>query len=530
MATNEQLKKTTFQLNEIVAKLSQAHTNITATKKTLLQQRETVDKDIDQFFDEKIAHQRQLLKQDLNAEVNSKAKLLTSQLEQVESLQASVKQLASEVLSSQDDEVSGETQLAQRVIEVTDTFNKVKTEPAETNAFFFAPAFPDPFPMISYVHLPRCEVANFPTTVLPGQKVDFSIVTKDFWGEPLTVDRKMIKVKVADGKGYIQWLPIRDLEKGGYPGTFSTEQIGNFELSVLIGEQSVRGGPFPIVVSKDYNKLRKSTKVINDDGKMGKPRGIAFSSNHHWAVTDSSNDCVYIFNEQDQLVRKFGEHGSNKGQFDGPYGLCFDSYYCLYVSDVGNNRVQKFNIFGKHHIDLGWQGESHDRKLSSPRGIAINQNTVYVADSSNCCIAVYQGSDGAYCFSFGSQGDGPGQFKIPWDVSVTPNNTLVVADEHGCIQAFHLDGTFIHKFGTPGTSKGQLNFPSSLTVDANGFILVTDYHNDRVLVFDKSYSYVTSFGSKGSGSHHFSLPHGIAVSPNGAIYIGDYENKRITVY
>jgi len=527
MATKEQLKKTTFQLDEMIAKLSQAHRNITATKKTLLQQRETVNKDIDKFFDEKIAHQHQLLKQDLDAEVASKAKLLTSQLEQVESLQASVKQLASEVPSSHDDEVPGEEQLAQRVIEVADTVNKLKTDPAETNAFFFAPAFPDPFPMISYVHLPRCEVVNIPTTVLPGQKIDFSIITKDFWGEPLTVDRNIIKVKVVDGKGHVQWLPIRDLEKGGYPGTFSTKQIGNFQLSVLIGEQSFRGGPFPIVVSKDYNKLRKSFKVINEDGKMGKPQGIAFSSNHHWGVADSSNNCVYIFNEQDQLVRKFGEYGNRKGQFDGPYGLCFDSYYCLYVADVGNNRVQKFNIFGEHHIDLGWQGEGNHRKLSSPRGIATNQNTVYVADSSNCCISVYQGNDGAYCFSFGSQGDEPG---IPWDVAITPDNTLIVAHKYGCIQVFHLDGTFIQKFGTPGNGKGQLNFPSSLAVDANGFIFVTDCHDDQVLVFDKSYTYITSFGSKGSGNHHFNSPHGIAVSPNGTVYIADHENKRIAIY
>ncbi|XP_065920275.1 tripartite motif-containing protein 2-like [Dysidea avara] len=528
MTTEEQLKKTTFQLNEIIAKLSQTHHNITATKETLLQQREAVDKDIDQFFDEKIEHQRQLMKQDLDTEVTSKTKLLTSQLEQVESLQASVTQLASEVHRSH--EQSGEKQLVQRVNEVTDTFNKLKTDPTETNAFFFAPAFPDPFPMIGYVHLPRCEVIIIPATVLPGQKVEFSIITKDFWGDPLTVNEKIIKVKVADGKDHVQWLPVRDFEKGGYPGTFSIEEIGHFQLSVLIGEQSVRGGPFPVVVSRDYNKLRKSTKAINDDGRMGKPRGVAFSHNHHWAVTDTTNHCVYIFNEQDQLVRKFGSHGNNKGQFEDPYGLCFDSYDNLYVADVGNNRVQKFNFFGEHYIDLGWQGEGSDRKLSSPHGIAINQNTVYVADSSNCCISVYQANDGAYCFSFGSQGDGPGQFKIPWDVAITPDSTLVVADERGCIQAFHLDGTFIHKFGTPGYAKGQLNFPSSLAVDANGYILVTDYHNDRVLVFDKSYSYVTSFGSKGSGNHHFSVPHGIAVSPNGTVYIGDHENKRITIY
>ena len=81
----------------------------------------------------------------------------------------------------------------------------------------------------------------------------------------------------------------------------------------------------------------------------------------------------------------------------------------------------------------------------SPYGITVHHNKVYVADRGNHRISVYQ-TDGTYCFSFGSQGDGPGQFQKPRDVAITPNNTLVVADSGShCIQSFQLDGTFIHK-------------------------------------------------------------------------------------
>jgi len=70
--------------------------------------------------------------------------------------------------------------------------------------------------------------------------------------------------------------------------------------------------------TRDYSKLIRLQKLINDGGKMGEVHGIAFSHDHHWAVTDNSNNCVYIFNEQDQLVRKFGSHGNGAGQFNGP--------------------------------------------------------------------------------------------------------------------------------------------------------------------------------------------------------------------
>ena len=38
---------------------------------------------------------------------------------------------------------------------------------------------------------------------------------------------------------------------------------------------------------------------------MGQPWGIAFSRDGMWVVTDA-NHCVWIFDREDQLVRKLG--------------------------------------------------------------------------------------------------------------------------------------------------------------------------------------------------------------------------------
>jgi len=63
---------------------------------------------------------------------------------------------------------------------------------------------------------------------------------------------------------------------------------------------------------------------------MGEVHGIVFN---HWAVTDSSSDCVYVFDEQDQLVRKLGCHGDGLGQFNSPCGVVFDKDNMLYGTD-----------------------------------------------------------------------------------------------------------------------------------------------------------------------------------------------------
>jgi len=89
----EQLKNATAQLNDIITKLSQAHDHITDTMERVLQQHKTVDKDIDQFFDnviEEVKKQCKQLKKDLDSKVCNKVKLLTSQLEELESFQTHV--------------------------------------------------------------------------------------------------------------------------------------------------------------------------------------------------------------------------------------------------------------------------------------------------------------------------------------------------------------------------------------------------------------------------------------------------------
>ena len=110
----EQLKKTTAPLNDMITKLSQAHDNITDIKERVLQQHKIADKDIDQFFDnviQKVEQQRQQLKQELHNKVSGKVKMLTLQLEEVESVKAhvmSVNELASKVEESCDEMLSGE--------------------------------------------------------------------------------------------------------------------------------------------------------------------------------------------------------------------------------------------------------------------------------------------------------------------------------------------------------------------------------------------------------------------------------------
>ena len=316
---------------------------------------------------------------------------------------------------------------------------------------------------------------------------------------------------------------VRDNIDGSYMASFVPQQVGEVKLSVFVNGEQIKGSPYSIMV-RDYTSVNKPSKIINNNGKMGNPWGIAFHQNGMWAVADHSNHCVYIFDGEDQLVRKFGSRGSGNGQFSGPAGVACDSDDHLYVADEYIHRVQKFTIDGKYLLQFGGAG-SENGKLMNPCGLAVHNHKVYVADYSNKRISVFQ-TDGKFHHTIGLR-----QLGNPHDVTVNGNNQLLVADwDHHCIYTFTLDGDYVGKFGTYGAGRGQLHYPYGVAVDLYGFILVSDACNHRVSIFDKNGNFVYCFGSQGSAIGQFQFPNGIAVSANGKVYVSDCNNKRIQVF
>ena len=141
---------------------------------------------------------------------------------------------------------------------------------------------------------------------------------------------------------------MKDNKDGSYSASFVANQVGEVKLSITIKGQQIKGSPFIVKVHGKYNTLDKPSKVVNEGGKMGRPWGIAFGRDGMWAVTDDTNHCVWIFDREDQPVRKFGSKGTDNGKFNRPLGVAFDSINHLYVTDYGNHRVQKFDITGTY--------------------------------------------------------------------------------------------------------------------------------------------------------------------------------------
>ena len=124
-----------------------------------------------------------------------------------------------------------------------------------------------------------------------------------------------------------------------------------------------------------------------------------------------------------QFLKIFGGKGSENGQLVAPHSIDIDQEGNVYVTDTGNNRIQK------------------------------------------------QDSDGNYVLKWGEEGSKDGQFIKLHDIAVDPSGKYVYTLElkNHRVQKFTSDGKFVLKWGFEDTGgKGAQRTPHQVSIDSLG--------------------------------------------------------------
>ena len=515
-------------VEEMIEGLSDAHINIDRMKMKIKQQGNEVEKKIDCWYDvliQSLKQQKEQVKQQAHDAVSQKEKALTAQLEEVECVQAevfSIKELKDAVESSSDQEVLlAKKKIIDHTQEITDKYNKLNVQPLQSATMEFmsvVESLPQFGIVLTHVDPSATEVDNLPNHVTAGKKVEFSITTKYCDGIHCSVGGSEVSALLESDTGEVKHAQVWDNDDGSYTACYVAEQVGNIKLFVSINGQQISEIPYSFAVqSVDYTRVDKSSKMIDNEGSMSRPWGVAFNKNGIWVVADSCEPYVYVYDDQDQLIYSFG----NQEQFKSLAAITIDDNNHIYVTDRCDQSIRKFNIDGTYLLPLN----SQKAGVHDPIGITTHNDRVYVADYRCNCVFVFH-INGQFLHTFGE-----GRMKGPYDVAVSTNTSLLVASwTNGCIYQFTLDGNYICQFSETGSCRGLLCNPSSLTADPSGFILVVEFSNNRVSIFDKTGKFVHCFGSAGHDNGQFHHPLGIALAPNGNIYISDADNKRIQIF
>ncbi|MFA4867726.1 MAG: NHL repeat-containing protein [Pedobacter sp.] len=255
----------------------------------------------------------------------------------------------------------------------------------------------------------------------------------------------------------------------------------------------------------------------------------------------------------------FGSEGSAAGQFSFAMHVEVDANNNIYVSDEGNNRVQKFDKDGKY-LETFFLG-------SGARAIAFlkNGNTVVSRTQSSSYVKLIDKQKNVLK-EWGTYGTGDTQFKNIEEITVDDEDNIYIVDgQNNAVKKFDQNGEFLLKFTAATKTTEQVDGPYPYGICfLNNKIFVTSPRNDLVRVFDKTGKYLKSWNSgssayaiKAKGNYLYlacngfimktdengeireeigkgqfysgSLP-GLAVNSNDEIIISDLYARRIIVF
>ena len=288
------------------------------------------------------------------------------------------------------------------------------------------------------------------------------------------------------------------------------------------------------------------------DGQFNQPTGIAVNQYGKIFVVDHGNHRVQKFSQSGAVSRNEGgndtaghndENGAGVHHKEGrdssaandiplqsPLGTAETQPNDIDSSETSKllkneerNASQNYSGTGASFNGGGNGVAAKVHQLKSPVGIAVAQQKVYISDTGNSRIQVYDHNLN-YTNKFGREGEGEREFKEQFDLSIDSGENLYVVDRgNKRIQVFNVADQYLREFGSD-----TLIDPVSIAIDIgrNDTVYVVDCGNNCVSKFTKDGEFIGSFSSVA-----LSEPSGIAVDHNTeAVYVCDTGNNRVILF
>ena len=204
------------------------------------------------------------------------------------------------------------------------------------------------------------------------------------------------------------------------------------------------------------------------------------------------------------------------------HGLRVDRDDNVWVTDIGDHRVYKFDRSGKLLLALGTGKPGADNdQFNKPTDIAFGPDgEFYVTDGYGNNRVMKFSAQGTFIKSWGSAGKGPGEFHLPHAIVIDSRGRVLVGDrENNRIQAFDRDGNHLE------TWTGFA--PYGMAFRSDGVLFIATGRENDIVELDPAGKIQRRFGQKGKGPGEFDLPHMLTFDADGAMYVAEVGGVRL---
>jgi DNA-binding beta-propeller fold protein YncE len=237
------------------------------------------------------------------------------------------------------------------------------------------------------------------------------------------------KVYVADTFGGI--VLVYDLAKSAY-ATINVKGRSLIGIAADAGHLYVTDSVAGSVTGLDHKG--RTLWTIGRRFGLGRPTGIVWAGDRLYVV-DTLHHNVFMLSPAGAYLGAFGMHGSGPGQFNFPTNIARDRDGRLYVTDTMNFRVQMFDAEGEFLGAFGRPGDGAG-DFDKPKGVALDSaGHIYVVEGLSDVVQIFDRT-GRLLLAFAGSGSGEGQLWLPTGITIVDDLVYVADSANRRVQVF----------------------------------------------------------------------------------------------